>query len=152
MATRLVKSCHGCHHRQCWANRRPEAAARRAGLQAGSAAGAERGRREARDRAPRDPDALGETRSKTRGRDRPADAGAHVRARARDAGTDSPVSPGIGGETPDSSVIVAAFASWNPHHEAALQALGDSRDLVTHAELESYSVLTRLPEPMRAEP
>ena len=54
--------------------------------------------------------------------------------------------------TPDSSVLIAAFASWNEHHEAAIEALGDSRDLVAHVELESYSVLTRLPEPLRAEP
>lgn len=54
--------------------------------------------------------------------------------------------------TPDSSVVIAAFASWNRHHEAAIEALGDARDLVAHAELESYSVLTRLPEPFRAAP
>lgn len=59
---------------------------------------------------------------------------------------------GRGVGTPDSSVIVAAFSSWHPHHDAALRALGDARDLVAHAELESYSVLTRLPEPMRADP
>lgn len=57
-----------------------------------------------------------------------------------------------GAGTPDSSVVIAAFASWNQHHEAALAALGDARDLVAHAEVESYSVLTRLPEPLRAEP
>lgn len=54
--------------------------------------------------------------------------------------------------TPDSSVVIAAFASWNEKHEAALEALGDVRDLVAHVELEVYSVLTRLPEPLRAEP
>lgn len=54
--------------------------------------------------------------------------------------------------TPDSSVVIAAFSSWNQHHEAAVEALGDARDLVAHAELESYSVLTRLPEPLRMEP
>ncbi len=54
--------------------------------------------------------------------------------------------------TPDSSVVIAGFASWNEYHEAAIEALGDTRDLVAHAELESYSVLTRLPEPLRAEP
>jgi predicted nucleic acid-binding protein len=56
--------------------------------------------------------------------------------------------------TPDSSVVIAAFASWNQHHEAAVEALAhhDARDLLAHAELESYSVLTRLPEPFRAEP
>jgi predicted nucleic acid-binding protein len=54
--------------------------------------------------------------------------------------------------TPDSSVVIAAFASWNVHHEAALEALGDVRDLIGHVELETYSVLTRLPEPLRAAP
>jgi predicted nucleic acid-binding protein len=56
--------------------------------------------------------------------------------------------------TPDSSVVIAAFASWNQHHEAAIEALAenDVHDLLAHAELESYSVLTRLPEPFRAEP
>jgi predicted nucleic acid-binding protein len=54
--------------------------------------------------------------------------------------------------TPDSSVVIAAFASWNQHHESAIEALGGARDLVAHVELESYSVLTRLPEPLRAEP
>jgi predicted nucleic acid-binding protein len=56
--------------------------------------------------------------------------------------------------TPDSSVVIASFASWNQHHEAAVGALADHdvRDLLAHTELESYSVLTRLPEPFRAEP
>ena len=54
--------------------------------------------------------------------------------------------------TPDSSVVIAAFASWNQHHETALEALGDARDLVAHVELEAYSVMTRLPEPFRAAP
>lgn len=53
--------------------------------------------------------------------------------------------------TPDSSVVIAAFSSWNEHHKAALAALGETRDLVAHVELEAYSVLTRLPEPFRAE-
>lgn len=56
--------------------------------------------------------------------------------------------------TPDSSVVIAAFASWNRHHQASIEALAenDVRDLLAHAALESYSVLTRLPEPFRAEP
>ncbi len=53
--------------------------------------------------------------------------------------------------TPDSSVVIAAFASWNEHHDAAVEALGDIRDLIAHVELETYSVLTRLPEPFRAD-
>jgi predicted nucleic acid-binding protein len=48
--------------------------------------------------------------------------------------------------------VIAAFASWNEKHEAAIEALGNVRDLVAHVELEAYSVLTRLPEPLRAEP
>lgn len=52
--------------------------------------------------------------------------------------------------TPDSSVVIAAFAEWNEHHEAAVEALGDVRDLISHVELETYSVLTRLPEPFCA--
>ncbi|HST56269.1 MAG TPA: type II toxin-antitoxin system VapC family toxin [Solirubrobacteraceae bacterium] len=54
--------------------------------------------------------------------------------------------------TPDSSVVIAAFASWNPYHEAALESLGDVEDLVAHVEIECYSVLTRLPAPFRADP
>lgn len=54
--------------------------------------------------------------------------------------------------TPDSSVVIAAFASWHEHHEAAREALGDTRDLIGHVELETYSVLTRLPEPFRVAP
>jgi predicted nucleic acid-binding protein len=62
------------------------------------------------------------------------------------------VSGASSGVTPDSSVVIAAFASWNEHHEVAIRALGKARDLIAHAELETYSVLTRLPEPQRAAP
>lgn len=62
------------------------------------------------------------------------------------------MSPELAGATPDSSVVIAAFSGWNQHHERAIEALGEARDLVAHAELESYSVLTRLPEPFRAVP
>ncbi len=62
------------------------------------------------------------------------------------------MSAGTGLATPDSSVVIAAFSSWNEYHEAAIEMLGDVRDLVAHAELETYSVLTRLPEPMQMEP
>ena len=54
--------------------------------------------------------------------------------------------------TPDSSAIVAAFSPWHPQHRPALEALRGVTDLVAHAELEAYSVLTRLPAPFRAEP
>jgi predicted nucleic acid-binding protein len=54
--------------------------------------------------------------------------------------------------SPDTSAVVAAFAPWHPFHEAALSALERVTDLIAHAELEAYSVLTRLPAPFRVEP
>jgi predicted nucleic acid-binding protein len=54
--------------------------------------------------------------------------------------------------TPDTSAIVAAFAPWHPLHEAARTALRGVTDLVAHAEVEAYSVLTRLPAPFRVDP
>ena len=50
----------------------------------------------------------------------------------------------------DSSVIVAAVSEWHEHHAVANAAF--SGGAVAHAVVESYSVLTRLPEPLRARP
>lgn len=47
---------------------------------------------------------------------------------------------------------MAAFAAWHPLHDRARRALRGLDDLVAHAELEAYSVLTRLPPPFRADP
>ena len=52
----------------------------------------------------------------------------------------------------DTSVVVAAFASWHESHERALAALGRQPRLVGQVALEAYSVLTRLPAPHRAAP
>lgn len=52
----------------------------------------------------------------------------------------------------DSSVVIAAFASWHEHHAVANKALASGPRLVAHAAVESYSVLTRLPPPHRAQP
>ena len=49
----------------------------------------------------------------------------------------------------DTSVVVAAFASWHENHEAARRALDGGLRLVEHCALETYSVLTRLPPPHR---
>jgi len=49
----------------------------------------------------------------------------------------------------DTSVIVAAFASWHEHHEVARRALDRGLQLIEHCALETYSVLTRLPPPHR---
>ena len=45
----------------------------------------------------------------------------------------------------DSSVVIAAFASWHEHHAIARKAMTARPRLIAHAAVESYSVLTRLP-------
>ena len=50
----------------------------------------------------------------------------------------------------DTSVVVAAFASWHENHEPARRALDEGLKLIEHCALETYSVLTRLPPPHRA--
>ncbi len=50
----------------------------------------------------------------------------------------------------DTSVVVAAFASWHEKHELARRALDAGLRLPEHCALETYSVLTRLPPPHRA--
>lgn len=52
----------------------------------------------------------------------------------------------------DTSVAVAAFASWHEHHRLALGVLDRRPRLSAQAALETYSVLTRLPPPHRAPP
>jgi predicted nucleic acid-binding protein len=49
----------------------------------------------------------------------------------------------------DTSLVVAAFASWHESHEAARRALDGGLRLIEHCALETYSVLTRLPPPHR---
>lgn len=50
----------------------------------------------------------------------------------------------------DTSVVVAAFASWHEGHQSALRALRGDVRLPAQVLVESYSVLTRLPPPHRA--
>jgi hypothetical protein len=50
----------------------------------------------------------------------------------------------------DTSVVVAAFASWHSLHVDADRIIGGGARLVAHCALEAYSVLTRLPAPHRA--
>ena len=52
----------------------------------------------------------------------------------------------------DTSVVVAAFASWHERHDAANKALVSGTRLIAHCAIEAYSVLTRLPPPHRAGP
>lgn len=52
----------------------------------------------------------------------------------------------------DSSVVIAAFATWHENHGAAREAMASRPRLIAHAAIESYSVLTRLPAPHRAHP
>ena len=52
----------------------------------------------------------------------------------------------------DTSVAVATFGAWHELHEVARAALTTDSRLTAHTALETYSVLTRLPEPFRADP
>jgi predicted nucleic acid-binding protein len=49
----------------------------------------------------------------------------------------------------DTSVVVAAFASWHEQHLPARAIVDRGAHLVEHCALETYSVLTRLPAPHR---
>ncbi len=50
----------------------------------------------------------------------------------------------------DTSVVVAAFASWHERHEPARRVVDGGVRLIEHCALEAYSVLTRLPSPHRS--
>ena len=52
----------------------------------------------------------------------------------------------------DTSVLVAAFASWHLDHSLAIDELARKPLMIAHSMVETFSVLTRLPEPQRAEP
>lgn len=49
----------------------------------------------------------------------------------------------------DTSVVVAAFASWHAQHARADSIIDGKTRLVAHCAVELYSVLTRLPPPHR---
>lgn len=50
----------------------------------------------------------------------------------------------------DASAAIAAFAPWHQSQNLVQKALGNAPSIVAHAAYETYSVLTRLPEPQRA--
>jgi len=50
----------------------------------------------------------------------------------------------------DTSVVVAAFASWHEGHASAAGTLARKPRVPAHVLVETYSVLTRLPAPHRA--
>jgi predicted nucleic acid-binding protein len=52
----------------------------------------------------------------------------------------------------DTSVVVAAFASWHEAHGRTVELLARAPRLPAHVVVETYSVLTRLPPPHRAAP
>jgi hypothetical protein len=49
----------------------------------------------------------------------------------------------------DTSLAIAAFASWHESHGAARRALDGGLRLIEHCALQTYSVPTRLPPPHR---
>lgn len=52
----------------------------------------------------------------------------------------------------DSSVIVAASATWHERHAVADAALVSGARLIAQCAIETYAVLTRLPHPHRVPP
>jgi predicted nucleic acid-binding protein len=50
----------------------------------------------------------------------------------------------------DSSLVIAAFASWHESHDVARREVDAGIRVVEHCTLETLSVLTRLPPPHRA--
>lgn len=52
----------------------------------------------------------------------------------------------------DTSVVVAAFASWHELHEQAVRVVARRPLLPAQCACEAYSVLTRLPAPHRVSP
>lgn len=50
----------------------------------------------------------------------------------------------------DTSLVIAAFATWHDQHVPAREMLDRGVRLIEHCALETYSVLTRLPPPHRA--
>lgn len=53
---------------------------------------------------------------------------------------------------PDTSILIAGFATWHEGHESAVRALNRGVEVIAHAAVETYSVLTRLPPPHRVAP
>ncbi len=53
-------------------------------------------------------------------------------------------------KSPDSSTLIAAFASWHEAHAEASEAIVGTR-LIGHTMFEFVSVLSRLPEPHRVD-
>jgi predicted nucleic acid-binding protein len=49
----------------------------------------------------------------------------------------------------DTSIVVAAFASWHENHAEADRVVDGKARLVAHCAIEAFSVLTRLPPPHR---
>jgi hypothetical protein len=52
----------------------------------------------------------------------------------------------------DSSVAIAALASWHEAHVPASRVVAAGTVLAAHSAIETYSVLTRLPDPFRFSP
>ena len=52
----------------------------------------------------------------------------------------------------DTSVVVAAFASWHEAHAVAVEQVRAGALVPAQALTETYAVLTRLPEPFRIDP
>jgi predicted nucleic acid-binding protein len=54
-------------------------------------------------------------------------------------------------KAPDTSLAIAALLADHPAHQTASEALAACKTTIAHVAAETYSVLTRLPPPHRAE-
>ncbi len=52
---------------------------------------------------------------------------------------------------PDTSIAIAALLADHPAHEASAEVLAACETTIAHVAVETYSVLTRLPAPHRAD-
>src|SRR5215475_14605 len=133
------ESRHGCgrparHSQVAAAGARPEAGS-------GARDPGWRGTAGNRDRA--DASAAQEAWPRRRRRPKQNPAPADGRAGARDPRARAAVIAA------DTSLVIAAFASWHDHHEPDRRVLDRALRLIDICALETYSVLTRLPAPHR---
>lgn len=54
-------------------------------------------------------------------------------------------------QAPDTSILIAALLTDHPAHEPSCEALARCKTTIAHVAAETYSLLTRLPAPHRAD-
>lgn len=141
----VVSLWHANSHRRSRPNCHSEGASRPPGASPRSKSRHPRAEWAHRDRARRDPDEVGASTGRPGCRAHREDSTFNRRDGARYFGANAKVI------AVDTSVVVAAFASWHEGHSTAAAALARKPRIPAHVLVETYSVLTRLPPPHRAQ-